>query len=255
MPEWQADAIIISVRPHGEGNAVVSLLTAEYGRHAGLVRGGASRKMRGTIQLGNRVRASWRARLSEQLGQMQVELTHAVAARFFSDAPMRLAGLASICALLEGVLPEREPHAGLYAGTDALLSLIARDDHDKGWLEGYVRWELGLLHVAGYQLDLDRCAASGETTNLAYVSPKSGRAVSQHHAGKFANRLLVLPKFLGGVACPAHDWVAGLDLTGHFLAKQVFAVYNADIPAARRRLADMVETRYKQAVDNQEAVP
>ena len=253
MPEWQADAIIISVRPHGEGSAVVSLLTAKYGRHAGLVRGGASRKMRGTIQPGNRVLANWRARLNDQLGQMQVELTQAVAARFL-DSPMRLAGVASICALLEGTLPEREPHAGLYAGTDALLSLIAMDDDDTGWLEGYVRWELGLLHAAGYQLDLDRCAASGETTNLAYVSPKSGGAVSQHHAGQFANRLLALPRFLGGVACPAHDWVAGLDLTGHFLAKRVFAAHNADIPAARRRLADMVETRYKQAVDNQEAV-
>lgn len=253
MPEWQADAIIISVRPHGEGNAVVSLLTADYGRHAGLVRGGASKKMRGTVQPGNRVQASWRARLSEQLGQMQLELTQAVAARFL-DSPMRLAGVASVCALLEGALPEREPNERLYAGTDALLSVISMDDDDEGWLEGYVRWELGLLHAAGYQLDLDRCAASGETTNLAYVSPKSGGAVSRHHAGQFANRLLALPGFLGGVACPSHDWVAGLDLTGHFLAKRVFAAHNADIPAARRRLADMVETRYKQAVDNQEAV-
>ena len=253
MPEWQADAIIISVRPHGEGNAVVSLLTADYGRYAGLVRGGASKKMRGTVQPGNRVQASWRARLSEQLGQMQLELTQAVAARFL-DSPMRLAGVASVCALLEGALPEREPNERLYAGTDALLSVISMDDDDEGWLEGYVRWELGLLHAAGYQLDLDRCAASGETTNLAYVSPKSGGAVSRHHAGQFANRLLALPGFLGGVACPSHDWVAGLDLTGHFLAKRVFAAHNADIPAASRRLADIVETRYKQAVDNQEAV-
>ena len=249
MPDWQSDGIILSVRPHGEGNAVVSLLTAEYGRHAGLVRGGASKKMRGTMQLGNRVRASWRARLSEQLGQMQIELTQAVAARLL-DSPMRLAGLASICALLEGTLPEREPQAGLYAGTDALLSLITMDDDDTSWLEGYVKWELGLLHAAGYRLNLDRCAASGETTNLAYVSPKSGGAVSQHHAGKFANRLLALPRFLGGMVCPVHDWVAGLDLTGHFLAKRVFAAHNADIPAARRRLADIVQTRYKQIVDN-----
>ena len=132
--------------------------------------------------------------------------------------------------------------------------MITMDDDDTSWLEGYIRWELGLLKAAGYRLDLDRCAASGETTNLAYVSPKSGCAVSQHHAGKFANRLLALPRFLGGVACPTHDWVAGLDLTGHFLAKRVFAAHNADIPAARRRLADMVGSRYTQEVDNQEAV-
>ena len=167
---------------------------------------------------------------------------------------MRLAGVASICALLEGTLPEREPHAGLYAGTDALLSLITLDDDDTGWLEGYVRWELGLLDAAGYQLDLDRCVASGETKNLAYVSPKSGGAVSHYYAGQFADRLLALPRFLGGVACPAHDWVAGLDLTGHFLAKRVFAMHNADIPAARRRLADIVDSRYKQATNDQKAV-
>ena len=144
MPEWQADAIIISIRPHGEGNAFVSILTAEYGRYAGLVRGGAANKKRGTIQPGNRVRAIWRARLSEQLGQMQVELTQAVAARLL-DSPMRLAGVASICALLEGILPEREPHAGLYAGTDALLSLITMDDDDAGWLEGC---QVGIRAVA-----------------------------------------------------------------------------------------------------------
>ena len=183
MPEWQADAIILSVRPHGEGNAVVSLLTAEYGRHAGLVRGGASKKIRGTMQPGNRVQASWRARLSEQLGQMQLELTQAVAARFL-DSPLRLAGVASVCALLDGALAEREPHAGLYAGTDALLSLIGMDEDDSGWLEGYVRWELGLLHAVGYQLDLARCAASGETRNLAYVSPKSAGSTSSPPVGK-----------------------------------------------------------------------
>ena len=252
MPKWQADAIVLSVRPHGEGNAVVSLLTAEYGRHAGLVRGGASKKMRGTVESGNRVQASWRARLSEQLGQMQLELMQAVPARFL-DSPLRLAGVASLCALLDGALPEREPHARLYAGTEALLSLISMDEDDSGWLEGYVRWELGLLDAVGYQLDLERCAASGETEKLAYVSPKSGSAVAKHHAGKFANRLLALPSFLGGVDCPSHDWVAGLDLTGHFLTKRVFATHNSDIPNARRRLADMVNIRYKQAWRDHEA--
>ncbi len=253
MPEWQANAIILSVRPYGEGSALVSLLTAEFGRHAGLVRGGTSSKMRSTVQQGNRVRASWRARLSEQLGQMQLELMQSVPALFL-DSPMRLAGLASVCSLLDEMLPEREAHAELFEGTDALLSLITMDEAGAGWLEGYVRWELGLLQAAGYQLDLDRCAVSGETKNLAYVSPRSGSAVGQYNAGTFVNRLLVLPKFLGGVACQSHDWVAGLDLTGYFLAKRVFAVHNCDIPSARRRLADMVRNRYNDLNENKEAV-
>ncbi len=243
MPDWQAEAIIISVRPHGEGNAVVAVLTAEYGRHAGLVRGGSSSKMRGTLQPGNRVMASWRARLSEQLGQIQLEMVEAVPAKLL-DAPLHLAGVASLCALLEAAMPEREPHPGLFAGTSALLSLIVMDEDNTSWLEGYVRWELGLLAAVGFGLDLDRCAASGKTDELAYVSPKSGGAVALYEAGVFANRLLVLPQFLGGVKCAQHDWVAGIALTGHFLAKRVFAAHNLDLPAQRKRLADMVDNRY-----------
>ncbi len=118
MPDWQAEAIILSVRPHGEGSAVISVLTADYGRHAGLVRGGASSKMRGIMQPGNRVRVSWRARLSEQLGQMRIELIQSVPALLL-DSPLRLSGVASMCALLDGALPEREAHPGLFEGSAA----------------------------------------------------------------------------------------------------------------------------------------
>ncbi len=243
MPDWQADGIILSARPHGEGNAVLSVLTADYGRHSGLVRGGISSKIRGNLQPGNRVRVNWRARLSEQLGQMQIELIQSIPALLL-DSPLRLSGVASMCSLLDGALPERESQPGLYNGSVALLNVIVLDDENASWLEGYVRWELGLLAAVGYRLDLMRCVASGETVDLAYVSPKSGKAVALHHAGVFADRMLVLPKFLGGVSCPKHDWVAGLSLTGHFLSKRVFEVYNLGLPSQRKRLADMVDTRY-----------
>ena len=243
MPDWQADAIILGVRPHGEGNAVLSVLTSEQGRHAGLVRAGSTSKLRAVLQPGNRVRVRWRARLSEQLGQMQLELCEAVPALLL-DSPLRLAGIASACALLDTTLPEREMQPVLFEASNALLDLIKLDETNAVWIEGYVRWELGLLATAGYQLDLSRCVASGKTTNLGYVSPKSGNAVAVDTAGEFAGRMLVLPKFLGGVQNARHDWVTGLDLTGHFLAKRVFAAHNSDLPPQRKRLADMVRNRY-----------
>ena len=174
---------------------------------------------------------------------MQIELIQSVPALLL-DSPLRLSGVASMCALLDEALPEREAQPGLYDGSVALLDVIVLDDDNACWLEGYVRWELGLLAAVGYRLDLTRCVASGQTADLAYVSPKSGGAVALHQAGVFANRMLVLPKFLGGVYCPKHDWIAGLSLTGHFLSKRVFAAHNLDLPAQRKRLADMVDTRY-----------
>ena len=201
MPDWGAEGIILSVRPHGESSAILSVLTADHGRHAGLVRGGSSSKIRGVIQPGNRVRVNWRARLHEQLGQMQIELIQSVPAMLL-DSPMRLSGVASMCALLDEALPEREAQPGLYDGSVALIDVIVLDDDNACWLEGYVRWELGLLAAVGYRLDLSRCVASGETADLAYVSPKSGGAVARNQAGIFAKRMLMLPKFLGGVCCP-----------------------------------------------------
>ena len=239
MPEWAADGIVLSVRPHGEGSAVVNVLTADYGRHAGLVRGGSSSRMRGVFQPGNRVSVNWRARLPEQLGQMIVELTQSIPALILDD-PLRLAGMASMCALLDGALPEREGHPGLYAGTNAMLDLICIDDSENRWLEGYIKWELGLLHALGYQLDLERCGASGQTQNLAYVSPKSGCAIAHDQAGEYATRLLVLPQFLGGRSANKHDYKTGLSLTEHFLARRVFDVHNVDIPTQRKRFGDMV---------------
>ena len=243
MPEWSEDALILSVRPHGEASALVTVMTSEQGRHAGLVRGGASSKLRGTLQPGNRVRASWRARLPEQLGQMQVELSQSVPALLLDD-PLRLAGIASACALLEGSLPEREPHSGLYGATQALFDLICMEDSEHRWVEGYIRWELGLLQAVGFQLDLTSCAVTGDVSRLAHVSPKSGRAVAEGAAGEFAGRMLALPRFLGGVACNRHDYDAGLSLTGHFLERRVFAAYHVDLPPQRRRLADMVAGIY-----------
>jgi DNA repair protein RecO (recombination protein O) len=174
---------------------------------------------------------------------MQVELIQSIPAMLL-DSPLRLSGVASMCALLDGAIPEREAQPGLYNGSVALLDVIMLDDGNAGWLEGYVRWELGLLAAVGYRLDLARCVASGETVDLAYVSPKSGGAVAFHQVGVFANRMLALPNFLGGVSCPKHEWIAGMDLTGHFLLKRVFAAHNLDLPAQRKRLADMVDTRY-----------
>jgi len=239
MPEWQADALILASRAHGEGSAVVSVFTAENGRHAGLVRGGMSARMRAVLQPGNRVRARWRARLPEQLGQLQLEPVQAVSAALLDDS-LRLAGLAAACALLESGLPEREAQPGLFHATNALLDLICMEDPDNRWLEGYIRWELGLLEAAGFRLDLSRCAATGGTQRLAYVSPRSGCAVAEGEAGEFASRMLTLPAFLGGVACQVHDYPSGLAMTGHFLERRVFATYHQDIPSPRRRFAEMV---------------
>jgi len=234
--EWQAPAIVLDVRPHGEGGAIVTVLTEEHGRHAGLAKGGTSRGQAALWQPGNLIEARWVARLAEQLGAMSGEMVHPAASLAMED-PLALAALRAACAVAEGALPEREAHPRIFHGLVAFVAdLLRGTDHA---LPALVQWEAELLAELGYGLDLGRCAVTGSAEDLAFVSPRSGRAVSAGAAGEWADRLLVLPAFLLGQGpSTATDWAAGLRLTGHFLARDVFGLQNRDLPAARGLLLD-----------------
>jgi DNA repair protein RecO (recombination protein O) len=230
---WQDEGVVLAARRHGESSAVVSLFTRGHGRHAGLVRGGAGRRARPLYEPGNRLRVVWRARLADQLGAFSAELQTAIAARLLDD-PDRLAALGAACALLEASLPERDPHPLLYSQLSELTDVLIEQ---QSWPERYVRFELALLAELGFGLDLQACAVTGQTTDLAYVSPRSGRAVSREGAGQYADRLLPLPGFLLGrePADPAQIQ-AGLRLTGAFLRRHLFDASERAMPNARERL-------------------
>ncbi len=237
--EWEAPAIVLAARAHSEGDALVTVLTEGHGKHNGLARGGASRTQASTWQPGNLVQARWVARLAEQLGSMTAELVHPGAALAMDEA-LSLAILSSACAVADGALPEREPHPRVFAGLVQLIAGLAREADA---LTDLVRWEAVLLAELGYGLDLTACAVSGATAGLAWVSPKTGRAVSDAAAGEWRPRLLRLPGFLaGGNTADFEDWRDGLKLTGHFLARDAFGHQHRPLPAARHMLYDRVLT-------------
>jgi len=235
--DWSDEGIFLSAKPLGEANAVAELFTLGHGRHLGLVRGGRSRRMRPLLQPGNLLRATWRARLSEHLGGFNVELIEAHAGRILDD-PRALAAIGSLAGLAR-LLPERDPHPALYAATLHIL----RSFNDGGlWPVLLVRWELQLLQELGFGLDLSECAATGVDADLAYVSPRSGRAVSRDAGQPYCNRLLKLPAFLLNNAAPAGegDIAAGFALTGHFLERDVLEPHGLAMPQARERLIGLL---------------
>lgn len=237
--EWEDDAFVLSARAFGETGAIVEVLTAERGKFAAHVAGGASRKMKPFLQPGAKVIARYRSRVSEQLGSASLEPIGEGPASLFDD-PLALAGLASAASIV-AALPEREPHPGAFHALEALIAALANPDI---WPAVYVRFEAGLLQDLGFELDFSRCTVTGSMDDLIYVSPRTGRAVSREAGEPYKDRLLALPPFLlsaqGGLG--EGDIRAGLDLTGHFLEQHVFGPMNRPLPPARvwllQRLAD-----------------
>ncbi|MGD9913563.1 MAG: DNA repair protein RecO [Rhizobiaceae bacterium] len=229
--EWRDEGIILGTRRHGETSAILEVMTRAHGRHLGLVRGGRSRKQQPVLQAGNRVDLIWRARLDEHLGTFQAEAIELNAARLFDQA-VSVYGLQTLAAHLR-LLPERDPHAGLY---EALALMIAHLEEPASAAELVVRFELLLLDELGFGLDLSRCAATGGRENLAYVSPKTGRAVSRDAGAEWADRMLALPGFLSrtdAMRAPPADIDAAYRLTGFFLSRHVYEPRGMNEPEAR----------------------
>jgi DNA repair protein RecO (recombination protein O) len=216
--QWADEGIVIGVKRHGEVNGILELMTHEHGRHLGLVRGGFSSRMTPVLQPGNSVSATWRARLDEHLGNYTVEAANLRAARFFA-ASHAIYGVSHLAALMR-LLPERDPHADLYAEFRDVLDGL---EDPVVVAPMVVRFELLVLSELGFGLDLEQCASTGARSDLIYVSPKSGRAVSRDAGEPWADKMLRLPAFLRDrcVLPAGHDLADGFALTGFFLARHV----------------------------------
>jgi DNA repair protein RecO (recombination protein O) len=238
--EWTDDAIVLGVRPFGEHSAILEALTRTHGRHLGLLRSASSKRTRGMLEAGNRLAVHWRARLDQQLGNYDIELSSSRAAMFFEDG-LKLSGLSAACAVCTATLPEREGHERVYSALDGFLQLMTLVPSPE-WITAYVRFEMVLLEDLGFGLDFESCAVTGAREGLAYVSPKTGRAVTREGAGSYANRLLPLPAFLFEREAPAivPDLAAGLALTEHFLARVLADSHSLGLPASRQRFGEKV---------------
>jgi DNA repair protein RecO (recombination protein O) len=212
--QWTEEGIVLGARRHGEANAILELMTRGHGRHLGLVRGGAGSRLRPVLQPGNVVTATWRARLDEHLGHYAVEGIRLRAGAFL-PVPHALYGVSYLAALVR-LLPERDPHPAVHDALEAVLDRVG-DPAIAGAL--VLRFELQMLAELGFGLDLTRCAVTGATTELVYVSPKSGRAVSRTAGEAWHDRLLALPAFLApSVLSPAGGGESGAERDGRGLA-------------------------------------
>lgn len=236
----RADALVVAVRSHGENDAIVRALTPANGLLAGYVRGGRSRRLRPVLQPANQVIGDWRSRSDDQLARLVVELVQSRAPLFAE--PLPAAALDWVTALTAAVLPEGQPYPRLHAALGGVVEAIEVAPSARGWAVALVRYEVLLLAELGFGLALDTCAVTGMRDDLAWVSPKSGRAVSRASGNPYADRLLRLPGFVrAGGAAQWDDIFAGLTLTCHFLERDILSEDRRDVLASRQRLVDRLK--------------
>ena len=237
---WSDKGLVISVKKYGENSLILHLFTKDHGVHAGLVKYTSNKKSGYIYELGNILSVEWTGRLEEQLGFYKSELEKSYLYTIINNS-LKLDSLNAICPMLSMFLPERQVNNKLYKETIEIIEHL--NNNDMTWVSRYVQWELLLLSELGYGLDISRCAVTGEYKNLKYVSPKSGRAVSELGAGKWAKKLLILPEFLKKYKTNAMDndeLNSGIKLTTFFLNRYAMSI-GLKLPESRDRFTNKLK--------------
>ena len=250
MPEWNDIGIILSAKKYGEKGLIINILTEKHGRYVSWINSYKTKSILSSVQPGNLVKVFWKSRIIEQMGNFKIEEVSSISGKIF-DEKLKLQALISLCSLLEKFLPERQNYSEVYHATKAFLDvlIINNDVDNKQWIKGYIKWEIGLLSSIGFSLDLKQCAVTGQISNLYYVSPKSGKAVSKEGAGKFAPKLLRLPMFLGGAQDIGlslnEEIIMGLNIATYFFKNKLLLSINdsriMNLPNPRDRLENMIK--------------
>lgn len=237
MNQFCDQGIILSVRPHGEGGAVLHVLSENNGKCGGYVNGAqSSSRLRSVLQQGNIISFDWQSKTDGQLGRFDVELETDVAMRVMDD-PRAITAVKSVCGLLDMFLPDREDHPALFHGTCGFFNILTTDQ----WPPTYIMWEMAFLKELGYGIDMTKCAVTGTTENLTHISPKSGRAVCAAEAEPYASKLLEIPQFLQGQGLADNDITKGLKLTGYFLMHRLLKHSSyTELPNARIHLENVI---------------
>jgi len=240
--EWRDKGILLATRPFGETSLIIDVFTPDHGKSSGVVRGGQSKKLKPILQIGAQIDLTWRARLEEHLGSFQVELIRSRTANVMNDG-LLLAGMLSSATLINRFFPTGQVYKEFYESSENLFDLLQFPDI---WILGYFKWELEFLETLGFGLDLKKCAVTGSTEGLKFISPKSGRAVSKSAAGDWSSKLLPFPIAASGQVNSLEDILDGLKVSQFFLEKKVLTAFGMEhLPSARSRFISSLERKVK----------
>jgi len=240
--EWCDKGILLATKPFGETSLIIDVFTPNHGKASGVVRGGQSKKIKPILQIGAQLDLTWKARLQEHLGSFQAELIRSRTANVMDDR-LLLAGMLSSATLINRFFPVGQVYKEFYESSENLFDLLQFPDI---WTLGYFKWELEFLETLGFGLDLEKCAVTGSTEDLKFISPKSGRAVSHSAAGEWSSKLLPFPMAATGQVNSLKDILDGLKVSQFFLEKKVLIAFGIEhLPTARSRFISFIEKKIK----------
>ena len=216
---WIDQGFLVSKSRYSENSIIAELYTLDRGKVSGIIFGGTSKKIKNYLQVGNKLHINYNSKNDNRIGYFKIEILNAYSP-FYFDHKQKLSCITSAMNLIKILTAEAQANKKVYSLIEDLFNLL----NEQNWLKKYIFWELELLKLLGYDLELE---------NLVEKNLEDNKTV--YFATSYTEKKYV-PNFLIEKDLEVTDiniLLSGLKLVGDYLDKTILKPNNLNYPNSR----------------------
>ena len=215
---WDDSAYLISKNRYSENSIIAEVFTENHGKISGIIFGGTSKKIKNYLQIGNKIYVNYNAKSSTRIGYFKIEILKALTPLYF-DENQKLSCISSAMHLIKLLTAEAQSNKEIFTLIDRFFEMLTSDN----WLQDYIFWELELLKLLGYDLELKNMVEK------EIVDDKINYFVKSSTEKKIVPNFLIDDNFEN---VDLTNLLRGLKLVSDYLEKSILKPNNLNLPSS-----------------------
>ena len=224
---WDDAGYLISKNRYSENSIIAEVFTENHGKTSGIIFGGTSKKIKNYLQIGNKIYVNYNTKSPTRIGYFKVEILKALTPLYF-DNSQKLSCITSAMNLIKLLTAEAQSNIDIFDLINNFFEILRSDD----WIKEYIFWELELVKLLGYDLELKKIVEKEIINNQAKYFVSSSKEKK------------TVPNFLIEDTennTDLKDLLKGLKLVSDYLEKSIFKPNNINYPSSRLHFVNLLK--------------
>jgi DNA repair protein RecO (recombination protein O) len=224
---WDDSAYLISKNKYSENSIIAEVFTENHGKISGIIFGGTSKKIKNYLQIGNKIYVNYNSKSVTRIGYFKIEILKALTPLYF-DENQKLSCITSAMHLIKLLTAEAQSNKEIFKLIDKFFKILTSDN----WIQEYIFWELELLKLLGYDLELKTMAEKEIVDSEVKYYVKS------------SSEKKIIPNFLideNNIDVNLKNLLKGLKLVSDYLEKSILKPNNLNLPNSRTHFINLLK--------------
>ncbi|MDA7807647.1 DNA repair protein RecO [Candidatus Pelagibacter sp.] len=224
---WDDSAYLVSKNRYSENSIIAEVFTENHGKISGIIFGGTSKKIKNYLQIGNKIHVNYNSKSVTRIGYFKIEILKALTPLYF-DENQKLSCITSAMHLIKLLTAEAQSNKEIFKLIDKFFEILTYDN----WIQKYIFWELELLKLLGYDLELKNMVEKEIVDSEINYFVKSSTEKKS------------IPNFLIDESNPdvnLKNLLKGLKLVSDYLEKSILKPNNLNLPTSRTHFINLLK--------------